>query len=160
MILATIYLYYCISYYICQTNYINFTKPWWQIQLNMSLVDVLIVGVGSSFGGMTRFLLSKLVQTETGGVFPWGTLTVNMLGCLAIGVIYGVLDREGTLSHGMRLFLTVGFCGGFTTFSTFIHESHVMFGNSGVGMLAGYIILSTVGGLLLTYIGYSLIKLF
>jgi CrcB-like protein len=125
----------------------------------MSLVDILIVGVGSSFGGMTRFILSKLVQTGTGGAFPWGTLTVNLLGCLAIGIIYGALDRGCALSHGIRLFLTVGFCGGFTTFSTFIHESHIMFGNGGGGMLAAYIILSIVGGLLLTYIGYALVKL-
>ena len=86
------------------------------------LKSILIVGAGSFLGGALRFLISTLMKGACTSSFPWGTLTVNLIGCLLIGVIYGLFARHSSISHSMCLLLTTGFCGGFTTFSTFSNE--------------------------------------
>lgn len=80
---------------------------------------LLFVGLGSFLGGISRFGLTRWVQSHGTGDFPYGTLVVNLLGCLLIGVFYGWFDRARIFDPDLRLLLTVGFCGGFTTFSTF-----------------------------------------
>lgn len=124
--------------------------------MTFSLSNILIVGAGSCVGGMARYILSRIVQTSATGTFPWGTFTVNIIGCFVIGILYGFIDRGFQLSDGMKLFLTVGFCGGFTTFSTFMHENYLLFegGNPLVFLL--YAILSFTVGLSLIYLGYYL----
>ena len=87
---------------------------------------IVYIGAGSCIGGIARYLLGKFVSGIIPGVFPWGTFAVNLLGCLAIGLIYGLLDRGFTLSPEMKAFLTVGLCGGFTTFSTFSNDGLLM----------------------------------
>lgn len=90
------------------------------------LKTLLIVGAGSFTGGALRYLLSKAIQSWGFHSFPVGTFCVNILGCLAIGLFYGLFERNNLMSANLRLFLTVGLCGGFTTFSTFINESFQM----------------------------------
>ena len=81
--------------------------------MKMNLTDFLIVFAGSGLGGVCRYGLSHAVALNTGGViFPWGTFAVNMLGCLLIGVIYGLADRWSVLNPELRLLLAVGVCGG------------------------------------------------
>ena len=80
---------------------------------------LFFIGAGSFAGGIARYLLSRLIQSHAASGFPWGTLAVNGAGCLAIGLLYGLFERGNLLNAELRLFLTVGFCGGFTTFSTF-----------------------------------------
>ncbi|MFR5871980.1 MAG: fluoride efflux transporter FluC [Alistipes sp.] len=82
------------------------------------LRTLLFIGMGSFIGGIARFLLARWVQGGTGSSFPFGTLAVNVLGCLAIGLLYGIFERGNLMNPDLRLFLTVGLCGGFTTFST------------------------------------------
>ncbi len=112
---------------------------------------VFYVGAGSCVGGVARYLLSRAIGESTSSVFPWGTLAVNLLGCLLIGVIYGWLDRGHTLNEGLKAFLTVGFCGGFTTFSTFIYESERLWNSSGVWLMAVYAGVSLSLGLLCVF---------
>lgn len=88
--------------------------------------DFLLVGIGSFFGGGARLLVSRWVQQLTAVPFPFGTLTVNALGCLLIGFLYGLNWTEGWMSPTTKLILTTGFCGGFTTFSTFMSETTTM----------------------------------
>ena len=88
---------------------------------------LLFVGLGSFLGGISRFGLTRWVQAQGTGNFPYGTLVVNLLGCLLIGVFYGWFDRARIFDPDLRLLLTVGFCGGFTTFSTFAHEGLSLF---------------------------------
>ncbi|HOP14600.1 MAG TPA: fluoride efflux transporter CrcB, partial [Lentimicrobium sp.] len=84
---------------------------------------LLFIGSGSFLGGIARYLLSKSIQQTVITSFPLGTFWVNITGCFLIGLIYGLSDRGTPISNELRLFLAVGFCGGFTTFSTFSHEN-------------------------------------
>ncbi len=84
--------------------------------------EILYIGAGGFIGSVLRYLISQLMK-QTGDGFPWGTLVVNLLGCLLIGILGGLISRNGNLSHNLALFLTVGLCGGFTTFSTFSKEA-------------------------------------
>ena len=92
-------------------------------------------------------------------MFPWGTLTVNVAGCFIIGLIYGWLDQGLSLSPAWRLFLTVGFCGGFTTFSTFANENYLLFQGAHAAMLALYVAVSVAAGFAAVYAGYALTRL-
>lgn len=122
------------------------------------LKSILIVGAGSFLGGALRFLISTLMKGACTSSFPWGTLTVNLLGCLLIGVIYGLFARHSNVQHPMCLLLTTGFCGGFTTFSTFANEGVQMLQGGNLGAFAAYASLSLVPGMLLVVLGYTLAR--
>lgn len=87
------------------------------------LKAIIAVGLGSCTGGILRYLVSKLSDSVTDGRFPLGTLAVNLAGCLIIGILSALAEKGGIANANVRLFLTVGICGGFTTFSTFMNES-------------------------------------
>lgn len=127
-------------------------------------VNLLAIFIGSGLGGVCRYLLTKAVQSHAAAatVFPWGTLAVNVAGCLLIGLFYGLFDRfcpDGLMSQPLRLLLTVGFCGGFTTFSTFINENFILFQSSGFHILPGYIALSLIIGFAMLYLGYAIARI-
>lgn len=126
--------------------------------------EVIAVFLGSGLGGVCRYLLSRHVQIHVAStvVFPWGTFGVNVLGCLFIGLIYGIFDRyavSGFLTPQLRLLLTVGFCGGFTTFSTFINENYLLFQSSNFPVLLAYVAASVVIGFIMLYAGYAITQL-
>lgn len=123
-------------------------------------MPIVYIALGSALGGVARYLLSKIVTDNVSGLFPWGTFLVNIVGCLLIGLIYGLLDKGFELNENMRLFLTVGFCGGFTTFSTFAHENFILFQSNNLLTFASYTSLSLFVGLLMAYLGHALVKLF
>jgi CrcB protein len=83
---------------------------------------MLMVGLGSMLGGVSRYGMSLLTQNASAFSLPYGTLLSNLAGCLLIGVIAGFGDRTELLSTEMRLLLATGFCGGFTTMSSFVYE--------------------------------------
>ncbi|HPG41515.1 MAG TPA: fluoride efflux transporter CrcB [bacterium] len=85
--------------------------------------NYFLVGIGAAFGGIFRYWLSGAVQRKLPFTFPLGTLTVNILGSFLLGFIIFFLDSRELISSEMRIFLTIGFCGGFTTFSTFSFET-------------------------------------
>ena len=115
--------------------------------------NILAVGAGSFIGGVARYLVS-LAMKGIGKGFPWATLTVNLLGCLLIGLLWGLLSRNATESTSWGLFLTVGLCGGFTTFSTFSKEALTMLQAGQIGGFATYIIISVIAGIALAALGY------
>jgi CrcB protein len=83
----------------------------------------LIVGLGSFLGGIARYSLSGIVQRHAGPGFPWGTLSVNVVGCFAIGAVLHLVEDRYALGLDARLFVAVGILGGFTTFSAFGYET-------------------------------------
>jgi len=120
----------------------------------------LIIGTGGFVGTLARYFSMQWVQKTFANSFPLGTMIVNILGCFLIGVFLGLSERGNILTNEMRLFLTVGFCGGFTTFSTFTADSLLLMRNGQVVYLLTYTVVSVVVGILFTFFGNSLIKLF
>jgi CrcB protein len=116
--------------------------------------NLLLVALGGAFGSMGRYIISKWLE---GAAFPWATLTVNIAGSLLIGLLTGLVSKE-VLSPELKLLLVTGFCGGFTTFSTFANESFSMM-NAGDALLAAiYIGASVAIGILAVYAGLQITK--
>ena len=86
-------------------------------------MTLLAVAAGGALGAVARYLLAVRLYGELGIGFPWGTLGVNALGCALLGVVLGLVEERDAFSPDVRAFLTVGFLGAMTTFSTFIYES-------------------------------------
>lgn len=84
---------------------------------------ILLIGIGGFFGSVARHLLSGIVQSATAGTFPYGTLAVNVAGCLVIGALSELTEARAFLSDEARSFLIIGGLGGFTTFSAFGNET-------------------------------------
>lgn len=121
--------------------------------------NLLYVMLGSAVGGGCRFLVSKFFTEHSTGVFPWGTFAVNLAGCLLIGLLFGLTERGVSLSPQMKMLLITGFCGGFTTFSTFAHENYLLLNDSRFWILFLYAVLSFALGLLLAHAGHALARL-
>ncbi|MES3016700.1 MAG: fluoride efflux transporter CrcB [Bacteroidota bacterium] len=112
----------------------------------------LFIGMGSLIGGILRYMLSQLIQNRALSTFPYGTLTVNILGCLLIGIVFGLAERVG-MAQEWKLFIVTGVLGGFTTFSAFSYESISLMRDGQAGTALIYVAASVVLGLLATYIG-------
>ena len=115
--------------------------------------NIIAVGTGSFIGGIARYLVSLAMKGISKG-FPWATVLVNLLGCLTIGLLWGFLSRNASESTSWGLFLTVGLCGGFTTFSTFSKEALAMLQTGQIWGFASYIALSILAGIALVALGY------
>jgi CrcB protein len=122
------------------------------------LQNILIVGVGSFIGGVLRYIIS-LCMRNASAEFPWATLLVNIVGCFAIGLIYGLFARHTTTSHQLCLLLTTGVCGGFTTFSTFANESFQMLQNGNIAGFIAYVTTSIFVGIALIALTFWLVKI-
>ena len=120
---------------------------------------LFIIGTGSFLGGISRFLTSRLIQNTIISSFPYGTFVVNILGCFLIGLFYGLSERGTLMTSEWRMFLTVGFCGGFTTFSTFANENVALLKDGNIVSFALYTSLSVFLGILATYLGNIISKI-
>ena len=90
--------------------------------LNIKL-NLLIIALGGAFGAVSRFLLGNAVSKALGSALPYGTFVINLVGCFAMGLLMTIIVDRELLSAAWRLFLCVGFLGGFTTFSSFGYEA-------------------------------------
>ncbi len=117
-------------------------------------MTVLLVAIGSALGGVGRYLVSSAFNASSG--FPWGTFGVNVVGSLAIGTLSGCLAHASGNAAAVRTFAVVGFCGGFTTFSTFSNETFRMLENGQWTMLCAYVFGTLAAGLAATSIGYAI----
>ena len=119
--------------------------------------DIILVGIGSGIGGICRHLIS-LTMGHAGNSFPWGTFTANVAGCLLIGLLWGVTSRFHNLSPAFSLLFMVGFCGGFTTFSTFSKEGLTMLHTNNYMLFTLYTLGSMVLGIMAVGLGYYTTK--
>ncbi|MCQ2607277.1 MAG: fluoride efflux transporter CrcB [Bacteroidales bacterium] len=85
--------------------------------------NIIFIGLGSCLGGVLRWLLSQFLQRYSFYHYPLGTFAVNVIGCFCIGLFYALFDKYACENTSLKLFCTVGFCGSFTTFSTFMNEN-------------------------------------
>jgi fluoride exporter len=117
------------------------------------LKKLLIVMLGGSLGAASRYSIGLLAAKAWGTQFPWGTMTVNLIGCFLIGLIFALTDRVRLLTPDMRLLLITGFLGALTTFSSFSLET-VNAGRAGLALQPLVnILVNNLGGLALTFIG-------
>lgn len=118
--------------------------------------SIVLIALGSGLGGVVRYMLSGCLNS--GRSFPVGTLLVNVLGSLAIGLLSGWLSRHTGNAEAVRSFAIIGFCGGFTTFSTFSNESFLMLEQGQWGALFVYVGLSVMAGLGAVALGYLMMR--
>ncbi len=101
--------------------------------------QLLLIALGGGTGSVLRYLVSLWMARCCPSPFPVGTFAVNMLGCFLMGLLLGLADRHAVFNEELRSLLIIGFCGGFTTFSTFSAENVNLFGSGSYGLAALYI---------------------
>jgi CrcB protein len=112
--------------------------------------NILLVGLGGAVGSILRYLCQRSLNFT----FPYGTLVANILGCLFIGLLWGLFTKH--IDEQKRLLLVTGLCGGFTTFSSFTYEGVQMMMDNRWVQFSFYTAISISAGLLATYIGFKL----
>lgn len=123
-------------------------------------MSYLVVFLGAGLGGVLRFLMSPAMQRlANGGDFPLGTFSVNMLGCLVIGLLAQLSESRGLFAGDSRLFWFVGVLGGFTTFSSFGYETFQLLRDSQFLYATANAVSQVVIGLFCVWLGYVLGRL-
>jgi CrcB protein len=116
---------------------------------------IWFVALGSALGGVARFLLSTFLQQKAGAAFPIGTLVVNISGSILLGFLLRYSLSTTAITPEVRGLLTAGFCGGYTTFSTFTYETMALVEDGEMGRAAAYIALSVAASLIGAYLGIA-----
>ncbi len=127
--------------YLCNMNFLR---------------SMLMVAMGGAVGSAMRYLISKIMQDWLPDVFPFGTFAVNLLGCLVIGILYGLVEQNMLGNNNLKLLLITGLCGGFTTFSTFSHEALSLVQQGHLSYAVLYVGGSACLGMMMVLIGIKL----
>ncbi len=117
----------------------------------------LLIFLGGGLGSVLRYIMSKYLNNFE-SVIPFGTFVVNVVGSLIIGIILGLTYKNNVISQNQTLFFAVGFCGGFTTFSTFAFENSIFIKNGDYINFALYTSVSIFVGILAVFLGMFLVK--
>lgn len=115
--------------------------------------SILIIGLGGFLGSASRFLISLYFQIYSASVFPWGTLSVNIIGSFLIGIFSGISEKGNFMSTEWHIFFTLGVCGGFTTFSSLSNDAFLLLHSKEFLRFATYSGLSFFLGLFAVYLG-------
>jgi CrcB protein len=119
--------------------------------------NLILVFLGGGFGSVLRFVIGKWLNNSQ-NVIPLGTFLANILGCLFIGFILGYAAKSEVVTQNHTLLLATGFCGGFTTFSTFAYENHLFLKSGDFMSFALYSIISFILGFSAVFLGMYLVK--
>ena len=117
------------------------------------MLQVLLIGCGGFIGTIARYGVATMAYRLLGASFPYGTLTVNILGCLLIGFVFIAAEERDMIARSTRLFLTIGILGGFTTFSSFGYETLTLLRLGNIFPAALYVFASVVTGLAAVWLG-------
>jgi len=117
------------------------------------LKQILFVGLGGGVGSILRYLSSFYTAKHYAGVFPLATFGVNILGCFLIGLFAGIVSSHFPLNDNLKLLLITGFCGGYTTFSTFAMENLNLMEYNHILIMCLYVALSIILGILAVWVG-------
>ena len=118
--------------------------------------NLLLVLLGGGFGSIARYLLSYFFTKNNASNFPWATFIANSLGCLIIGLLFGYIQKNSLQNETFKLLLITGFCGGFTTFSTFSLENIQFIQNQNYNLAIIYTLASILVGFLAVIIGFKI----
>jgi CrcB protein len=119
---------------------------------------ILYIAIGGAIGSVLRYLTSVFVNKYWANQFPLATLLTNVLGCLIIGLLIGLLEKNNLANSNLKWFLITGFCGGYTTFSTFGYENYSLFQSNNSLLAFGYIALSILLGIFAVWLGLFIAK--
>ena len=122
----------------------------------VDMLNCLVVALGGGIGVCLRYLIG-LIPLKEPFVFPVKTLVINLLGCFVIGLVASLAVKNSSLSSKLVLFIKTGFCGGFTTFSTFALETETLIKTGQSGLAVLYVALSVVAGVGLAFAGQVIV---
>lgn len=117
--------------------------------------EILLIFLGGGLGSSFRWLINKLIPSDT---FPYSTISVNLIGCLLIGILAGYLLTHNHFKSDIYPLLVVGFCGGLTTFSAFALDNYNMIKSNDFFNSILYITLSVAGCIIMIYVGFYIIQ--
>ncbi len=117
------------------------------------MVKWIYLGIGGLVGTFLRYILARNINQFTGGQFPYGTLVVNLLGCFLVGVFAILADKKLAMDANMKLLFMIGFCGAFTTFSTFIFETSNLINDGQMLRALANILISVIVGFFVFRLG-------
>ena len=132
--------------------------------MKVVFLSYVFVAIGGALGAMARFGMNVLLQRDT--VFPWGTLSANLLGCLVMGAVAHLVatsvwfNEAGIVPDQYRLLFAIGFCGSFTTLSALVMEVHTMLARSEILNSFAYLMATMIGGFACFYIGFMILRAF
>ena len=120
-------------------------------------LQFLIVFFGGGLGSCSRYFVGKVISNQIESIFPWGTFTVNIIGCFLIGIFIGIIERF-QFHPNWSLLLVTGFCGGFTTFSSFSYENYLLIKNEEYFLDLTYIFMSLCWGFAATFLAIAIMR--
>lgn len=120
------------------------------------LKSILLVGIGGALGSILRYIMSLVIKQFVNINFPIATFLINILGCLLIGILYGISEKNNLGNSSLNYLLIIGFCGSFTTFSTFANENFNLFQQQNFIIPLLYITASVTFGILAVKVGYKI----
>lgn len=125
------------------------------------LQEIIAIAVGGGVGSVLRFLVSSWIQGRTRTeFFPWGILMVNLIGCLLIGILFGIIVERFNTDPVWRSCIFLGLLGGFTTFSSFTLDTVTLLNSGAYGVATIYILMSVMVGILATMLGLGIVRIF